>query len=562
MPNRKNLNKKKILWGIGGIFVLLIVSLIIYFNYAVNISPPRVENSYLSIPVLIKSGDTLSICGNNWLRKNKYGLWEMSIEGKPYERGLIIGKLSEKLIKNQEAAFIKQLDELVPSKLYLYVLKYFVAWFNRNLDSYIDDEYKKEIYGLSLAASNDYNYIDTKYRRILNYHAAHDIGHALQGMNMVGCTSFSVWDSLSENEDLLVGRNFDFYINDEFAKEKIICFMKPSEGYKFMMVTWGGMIGAVSGMNEHGLSVTINAAKSDIPFSAATPISIVARRILQYAKDIKDALKIAQSYKTFVSETIMVGSKEDNKTYLIEKTPNKTELLTPNSNYTICSNHFQTKILGAEAENQKNMAESSTQYRFNRVKELLMEGGKLNITKTATILRNQLGINNDSIGLGNEKSINQLIAHHSVIFDTKKLIAYVSTEPFQLGPYIAYDLNKIFAFKSPPKGEIIEDTLTIPADPFLYSQEFGKFNRFRQLRKILIKSIKTKETSGISESSISELISCNPNYYEVYSIAGDFFFLKNDKIKSKVYYSLALSKEIPIVSEVNRITDRIIDCQK
>jgi isopenicillin-N N-acyltransferase like protein len=562
MPNKKRSNKKKILLGTGFISVLFIISFIIYFNYAVKIDPPRVENSNLSIPEIIKSGDTLSICGNNWLRKNKYGLWEMGIEGRPYERGLIMGKLSGKLIQLQEAAFVKQLEELVPSKFELNILRYFIAWFDRNIDLYIDDEYKKEIYGLSFAASNDYNYIASKYQRILNYHAAHDIGHALQGMYMIGCTSFSVWDSLSENGDLLVGRNFDFYVSDDFAKEKIVLFMKPSDGYKFMMVTWGGMIGAVSGMNDHGLSVTINAAKSDLPFSAATPISIVARRILQYAKDIKDALKIAQSYKTFVSETIMIGSKEDNRTYLIEKTPNKTELFTPNSNYTICTNHYQTTILGAEAENQKNIKESSTQYRFNRVKELLMEGGKINITKTAAILRNQLGKNNDSIGFGNEKSINQLIAHHSVIFDTKKLIAYVSTEPFQLGPYIAYDLNKIFTFKSPPKGEIIEDSLTITADPFLYSQEFVKFNRFRQLRKILIKSIKTKETSGISESSISELISCNPKYYEVYSIAGDFFFLKNDKIKSKAYYSLALSREIPIVSEVKRITNRIMDCQK
>ena len=87
---------------------------------------------------------------------------------------------------------------------------------------------------------------------------------------------------------MIIGRNFDFYVGDHFSENKIVSFEKPADGFKFMYVTWGGFIGVVSGMNEKGLTVTINAAKSDIPSGSATPVSLVAREILQYAENIQE----------------------------------------------------------------------------------------------------------------------------------------------------------------------------------------------------------------------------------------------------------------------------------
>ncbi|MEI9910599.1 MAG: C45 family autoproteolytic acyltransferase/hydrolase [Bacteroidota bacterium] len=118
---------------------------------------------------------------------------------------------------------------------------------------------------MSESASEKYKWLGSNYQRILNYHAAHDIGHALQNMALVGCTSFGTWDARSQDSTMIIGRNFDFYVGDKFAEDKIVAFFNPAQGYKFMTVTWGGFIGAVSGMNEKGITVTINAAKSSTP---------------------------------------------------------------------------------------------------------------------------------------------------------------------------------------------------------------------------------------------------------------------------------------------------------
>ena len=103
-----------------------------------------------------------------------------------------------------------------------------------------------------------------------------------------------------------------------------------------MTVTWGGFIGAVSGMNEKGLAVTINAAKTKIPYASATPVSLVTREILQYAKNISEAVAIAKKRKMFVSESFLVASAEDNKAVVIEKTPDNLDVYDPHKNFIVC----------------------------------------------------------------------------------------------------------------------------------------------------------------------------------------------------------------------------------
>jgi isopenicillin-N N-acyltransferase-like protein len=493
----------------------------------------------------------------NWIKKSESGLWEIYIEGDGFERGVIEGKLNKELAEKQEIAFVNQIKKMIPSQGMLNYLKFFISFFNRNLDKYIPEEYKEEIYGESLYASDRFDFIAPKYYRMLNYHAAHDIGHALQDRNMtVGCTAFAVWGNKSSDSTLLIGRNFDFYVGDEFAENKLINFIKPRNGYKLMMISWAGMIGTVSGMNEKGLTVTINAARSEIPTSAATPISLVAREILQYAKNIDEALIIAKKRKIFVSESILIGSLLDNQTAIIEKTPYRTELYAPEFiNSIICSNHYQSDAFLKDAINIENMEKSSSDYRFKHLTSLLNQQETIDVATAASILRNQKGMDNKNIGMGNEKALNQLIAHHSVIFKPAKLQVWVSTNPFQLGPYICYDLNRVF--KQAPglnkKVELYEKQLSLPADPFLYTAAYKKFNAYKQMREAFHFAHAHHLALPLDKQLVANFIDCNPEYFETYVLLGNYFKDQQQKERAMSYYQKALMKEITTVQDKEEI---------
>jgi len=551
------MRRKNRFWKRTGYTLLVLIGLLLTgFIYLVIVGtthPPKpADTSSLRLQRTEPSPGLYTI-NNNWFRKSKSGLFELYVEGSPYERGVINGKLTAELVQRQEDHFNDQITKMVPSSFYRHFLKYFIGWFNRHLADNVTEEYKEEIYGVSGAASEKYDYIGSNYQRILNYHAAHDIGHALQSMALVGCTSFGTWGG-AKDSNMIIGRNFDFYVGDKFAEDKIVAFFNPSDGYKFMTVTWGGFIGAVSGMNEQGLTVTINADKTSLPSASATPVSLVAREILQYAKNTTEALNIAKKRKMFVSESFLVGSAADNKAIVIEKTPEQLDVYDPQKKYIVCANHFQGKDLAGSKANLEQISESASDYRYKRVMELIDTNGTNTVQKTVALLRDTRGQHNSNIGLGNEKAINQLIAHHSIVFEPKKLLVWVSSSPWQLGPYVAYDLHKIFALRGMKENkEICEPSLTIPADSFMQSREYKNF--------LLFRNYKQRIADGGSINADS-LVASNPEYYHTYVIAGDYLFKQKEYAAALPYYKTALTKIIATKQEEDHIRKQIAVCEK
>ncbi len=515
---------------------------------------PNVGQYRTEIPDRVKINDSTFVLDDNFLTKNKQGQWELFVEGNPLELGLKTGKLTQELFNQQEHIFVKKIDELVPSEGKQNLLRKFLAWFNRKMYLNIDEQYKAEIYGMAQYASKDFDHIAEAYPRVMYFHGAHDIGHALQDLALVGCSSFAAWGDHTDDGQLIIGRNFDFYAGDEFAKNKIIAFVKPDEGHNFMSVTWGGFIGVLSGMNDQGLTVTINAGKSNFPLVAKTPISLVTREILQYASTIEEAIAIAKKREVFVSESIFVGSAKDKRAAIIEVSPNNFGVYeVQNSDHLICSNHFQSAAYANDKKNQKHIFESHSMYRYEKMEELLEENPKITPKTAVDMLRNKEGLGDTEIGYGNEKALNQLLAHHGIVFKPEDLKVWVSSNPYQLGEFVAYDLKKIFGEKQRLTSyeSLAVETLNIPEDPFLGSEAYRDYEKYR----ILSSRINDALASGahLDQNLLRAFERSNPEFWEVHYLIGLYNYRKGYDTIALEAFLKAEAKEITTVPDREKV---------
>ena len=542
-----------------------LLCLFVYTSFHV-VPTPQIGKIALTDSVVQKN-DSIRTLGNNWAKKIGDDLYVCYTEGNPESRGYAYGALLPDLMSYQKRALLRRMEEMVKGEWYRKFLCRFVRFYNSGIQEYLTDEQCRELYGLSLADTNDFDELAEPYELQLNLHAAHDIGHAMQDYMLVGCSSFVLNGEKTKDSTLLFGRNFDFYCGDEFAKTKVISVCKPDSGYAFVSVSWGGMLGVLSGMNEKGLAVCINASKLDIPKSVAMPISMLVRHILIHCKSIDEAYAEAKKMKTFVAENIVIASAYDNDMATIEKSPEEIELYrSSDKDMLLCTNHFQSEKFMHNERNLMNINQTDTKYRIELLAEHLGKKDKFNVEDAMAVLLNPFGKGGENIGMGNEMAINQLIAHHSVVFEPENLNIYVCTQPKDFYPYIKFNLQDILNVETHGRASHNHDRASdnhegasdykiacqyiSVADSMRQSEEYLGYKRF-----IYLKSLKDLM------SYPDELAKCNPMYFESYDMAGDIYIMLGDKKDACERWKKALECKIPKLAQRKAIEDKIKENQ-
>ncbi|HVM60835.1 MAG TPA: C45 family peptidase [Verrucomicrobiae bacterium] len=509
-------NRLRWLGYIAGALAVLGVAAYLYLRSCVA-EPPALPADVSITNLVAETRGGRVWLGKNWFERRD-GLNVLYLTGSAFERGYANGKLTEKLVHQQEQVVVDLMNKAIPQRWAQWIIEATVVFQTRYLSRYVSPEIQMEILGMTYGCPDVRPQDGPYFDRVLSYHAAQDISYMLMNHPLVrGCTGFGAWGSETVGGHLLCGRNFDWEAAPVFDEDRVMILCEPDKGIPFASLAWAGMAGCVSGMNREGISITVNGAPSDLPAYARTPTCMVAREVLQYAHTLDEATAIIRRSEVFVSALFLVGSRRDGRFIIIEKTPTRTALQPgPAGDFIVQANHYLTTELKDIPINVKFMSVDTSVSRAARMDELLRaRAGRLDAPAAAAILRDRELPGGVFAGNGHRTSLNPLIATHAVVMDLTDGIFWAACPPHQLGKFVAFDMND-FNRALPDK--------TIAADPF----DYETYRRSQQALESGWAALKRHDAVAAAESArwAEEL---NPGYYKNSWLRGAALLERGDK---------------------------------
>lgn len=491
-----------------------------------------------------------------WIGKEKYGVNLLVLEGSAFDRGKKSGQLTKNLLFKQEEELVRQATRFMPNRLALQAVIVFASRYFRGLDKYFEPWALQEIYGVSLSAPPEFNDLANGYTRQIGYHGLHEAGQMVvdQKDGAMGCTVVA----FPYQKSWIVGRNFDFEGGRIFDEEKIVKweFPEPNEGNAYVSVIWAGMVGGVTGVNENGIYISINAAGSDDYRRVGTPSTIVLTKVLQFSKSMAEALEILKNETMFITDIFFVTDSKSGRSFTVEKSPQKTSV-TELHKPTIVTNHLTSEVFRGDKTNAMRERELTTMARFNRGSEMLdlLKPEKSNspneaVDKTLAVLRDKNAVGGNALHLGNRGAIDAMIATHSVIYNGIDQILYVSQGPGLSGAYTGFDLKRSFAEKNP----VVTAGLRQDSDvsPFKFRQVHEAADHVLTARKAA-----AKKDCLTAESELEKAKSLYADSSDYFATRGDWLSCLGRIDEAKTEWMKALEANPPYRADKEKLLEKI-----
>jgi hypothetical protein len=190
----------------------------------------------------------------------------------------------------------------------------------------------------------------------------------------MGCSTVVVESQRSSTGSPLFGRNFDWLPTKGIADHTLVIVYKGEGKRAFATVTVTPISGAISGMNDAGLSLTINEisikkSKDKSQFNwKGTPLLLAFRRVLEECSTVAEAEKLLREMPRTTTCCLTICDKSGGVVF--EITPANLVVRAADNGVCCCTNHFRTEMLCVD----------NKCWRYEKLAPLqAKDGGKLDI---------------------------------------------------------------------------------------------------------------------------------------------------------------------------------------
>lgn len=284
----------------------------------------------------------------------------IELNGTPYERGLMHGKVLKKEIQEVIRLFKKEIAQTTKQEPDLFIAKFLEQTDYKTTVQKWMPEIMKELQGISDGSGMD---LETIFMHQLGdeywFNTKDILAHS--------CSSFGV--NKRNDKPSLTAQNMDI---PEFYHgfQTVIKISAPNSDKQTMVLTIPGHIG-ITGMNNKSVSINCNTLMQLDYSKTGLPVSFVVRAVLDKNTQ-KEALNFINEIPHASGQNYIIGGPE--KVYSLECSANKVVEFRPfeNAMFTYHTNHpmsntdFNTSYLAQLEKNDKTIEEGL--YECQRIK--------------------------------------------------------------------------------------------------------------------------------------------------------------------------------------------------
>ena len=158
---------------------------------------------------------------------------------------------------------------------------------------------------------------------------------------MTACSTITLPAAASPDRVARFGRNLDFPSFDVADKQTVVMIVRPEGRFGFASVAWPGMVGVLSGMNEHGLALANMEVDRPRRVPVAMPYTLLYRTVLEQCRTVDEAIALLEKTPRQTANNLMLMDGSGDRA-VVEITPEKiTVRRAPNDAALISTNHHR-----------------------------------------------------------------------------------------------------------------------------------------------------------------------------------------------------------------------------